>query len=98
MYHQRHVIGRGPRRQITLTPTALAMMNSLTRTRKALVVCALVDISYATVDELFSRNFPQVLGQIRSRVIYLDAIGHVSLMFDLHLSTESKLQMYLLDE
>ena len=73
MYHQRHVIGRGPRRQITLTPTALAMMNSLTRTRKALVVCALVDISYATVDELFSRNFPQVLGQIRSRVIYLDA-------------------------
>ena len=72
MYHRRIIIRRGPRRQITLTPTALASMNNLSKTRKEFVVRALIDISCATPAQLASRMFPQVLGQIRSRVIYLN--------------------------
>jgi len=55
MYHRRVIIGRGPRRQITLTPTALASMNNLNKTRKAFVVRALIDISCATTNQLASR-------------------------------------------
>ena len=71
--HRRNIIQRGPRRRLILSQTALRAMNNLSRLRKALVIRALIDISCATTTQFTSNMFPQVQGQLRSKVIYLNA-------------------------
>ena len=60
-------------------------MNNLSKRRKALVICALIDISCATTTQLTSNMFPQVQGQFRSKVIYLNANQTRYVDLDLHL-------------
>jgi hypothetical protein len=48
-------------------------MNNLNSSiQKALVVCALFDISCATINQLALPMFPHIIGQVRARVIYLN--------------------------